>query len=280
MQPDKAMVAKLVYWISERQSIYVKKTQGLPKPWTDDPVLRKYRFCNVYREQDTVTRWIADNWRAKYADHPNGWFAMVLARLLNWPWTLSKFSAPLPWKRDQFVGVVRMIQAAGGKAYSSAYIVSTNGNAMNKAVYLADRVLEPLWQARETIRPKSKDTCRRLHQRLARHTGMGSFIAGQVVADTKFMMDNPGDFWTFAVSGPGSKRGLNRVCGRPIGAPWNEQVWYDHLEQLGEQLLAYEEIAKLPRISMQDLQNCLCEFDKYRRVELGAGTPRSKYPGV
>ena len=50
----------------------------------------------------------------------------------------------------------------------------------------------------------------------------GGFISGQIVADMKYvapLRDAP-DWWNFAVSGPGSRRGLNRVlaAGRcPVG---------------------------------------------------------------
>jgi hypothetical protein len=30
----------------------------------------------------------------------------------------------------------------------------------------------------------------------------------------------------------------------------------------------------------QDLQNCLCEFDKYERARLGEGTPKQIYKEV
>ena len=36
----------------------------------------------------------------------------------------------------------------------------------------------------------------------------------------------------------------------------------------------------MPMIHAQDLQNCLCEFDKYERVRLNEGRPRSNYPGL
>src|SRR2546423_1636561 len=49
---------ELIDWISERTAIHTKKEAGHPPPWTDDPVLREWSFCNVRREDDRVTRWI------------------------------------------------------------------------------------------------------------------------------------------------------------------------------------------------------------------------------
>jgi len=73
----------LVAWISEREAIRVRREAGQPKPWTDDPILQEGRFCNIRRENDRVTCWIAQNWREPHADDPELWFAMAVARLVN-----------------------------------------------------------------------------------------------------------------------------------------------------------------------------------------------------
>lgn len=269
-------VQRLVYWIKERYKIYTLKTAGAAKPWTKDPILQKYKFCNVYREFDTETKWIAENWRT--LDHPDLWFAMVIARLIN-NHHMLKMIKPLPWNRDLFLAAVENQRAAGKRVFSGAYIVSTNGEAMDKPLYLAENVLQPMWEQRAKLRPRPGDTCESIYTRLRSFRGMGSFMAGQVIADTKFTIQpRPKDFWTFAVSGPGSRRGLNRVLGRSFDSPWIESLWYDKLLELALEI--EKPLTELPTLSLQDLQNCLCEFDKYERTRLGQGRPRSTYPGV
>src|ERR1700730_3740631 len=44
-------------WCRERHSVFEKRLAGQQFPWTDDPILTEYIFCNVFREQDKVTRW-------------------------------------------------------------------------------------------------------------------------------------------------------------------------------------------------------------------------------
>ena len=43
---------------------------------------------------DRTTRWIADNWRTPHVDDPDVWFAMVIARFVNWPDTLAALGYP------------------------------------------------------------------------------------------------------------------------------------------------------------------------------------------
>lgn len=270
----------LLYWIKERQLIYERRMSGKPKPWTKDTILQSYRFCNVQRENDTTTAWITSNWREPNADHSDLWFAMAVARLLNRPTTLAELGLPLPWNPRKFVKLIHDLKAAGQPAFSGAYVVSTNGIAMDKAEYLAERVLAPLWKAREQIRPRTGDTLDEFHTRLMQFDGMGSFLAAQVVADVKYVQPlmHAADWWTWAASGPGSRRGLNRICERAVDAPWTEKAWRVALAEL--HLKIEPALAKMGlRLHAQDLQNALCEVDKYYRIMLSEGKMKCKYNG-
>lgn len=270
----------LFYWIRERHNIYMARRNNQPKPWTQDEILQNYRFCNVYRELDKVTIWIANNWREPYAKEDHLWFAMVVARLVNWPDTMKRMGFVKDLDEYQFVGTIHSIQRAGEKAYSGAYIVSTNGNAMDKAEYLFQKVLTPLWARREYFKPTKADTLESFYNRLTTSIGLGSFMAAQVVADMKYapVLRDAKDWDTFAAPGPGSKRGLNRVYDNPIDKPWGSK-WHTHLLALKDDIDFMTVEAKMPHIHAQDLQNCLCEFDKYERVRLGQGKPRSGFHG-
>jgi hypothetical protein len=271
-------VKDLAVFIRARHAIYERRKAGFPKPWTQDPILQRYRFCNVYRELDTVTKWIADYWRVKYKHRPDGWFAMVVARLINWPATLEMFN-PIPWRAEDFTEVINLSRMHSAKTYGSAYIVSTNGAKQDKAEYLANEILTPIWEARDRLRWHADNTLEEWYAELRAFRGMGSFIAAQVIADYKFMLaKEPSDFWTFCAPGPGSKRGMNRVMERDVNAPMREKDFVFSIQRRQEEL--YPLLKDMPRISNQDLQNCLCEFDKYERVRLGEGRPRCTYPGV
>jgi hypothetical protein len=169
------------------------------------------------------------------------------------------------------------------KVYSGAYIVSTNGRAMDKAEYLAHFVIQPIWDNRESLRPRPGDTLEAFYQRLVKFDGLGSFMAGQVIADLKYDNFSPlseaSDAFSWATSGPGSRRGMNRVIQKPPATPITERVWRANLTILHQSVQVRLAPLGMPPLCAQDLQNCLCEFDKYERVRLGEGTPRSGYPG-
>lgn len=268
---------ELFHFIKERHAIHQRRQAGVLKPWTKDPILRAYRFCNVYRELDTVTQWIRTNWREPNRDDPDVWFAMVIARLVNTPETLQEIAYPKNFRSRWFVDTLHAQREQGKKVFSGAYIVSTNGHAQDKAEYLAEHVLLPLWQNKKEVRPRKGESLASFHARLMQFDGMGSFMAAQVIADTKYTqsLNLAPDWWSWAASGPGSRRGFNHVMGRAIDAPWREAEWQEHLAELKILVDKYVERLHYPMLHAQDLQNCLCETSKYVR-----GYSRTRYPGL
>ena len=271
-------VKELVAFIKAREAVRLAKEAGKPKPWTKDAILQTYRFCNVHREDDAVTRWVADNIRKPLAKHPDLWFALIVARLLNLPASIEAIDEHiLPFNPKQFMADLHSRVDYGLKNFNAAYIVSTNGLAMDKVEYITNNVLNPAWVNRELVRPTKKDTLTSFAKRLNDLNGMGSFLTGQVVADLKYTkpLDAADDWWTFALSGPGSRRGLNRVFGLDLKFKMPEYKWHEHLMRLQREVNA-----RLPEpLHAQDLQNCLCEFDKYERIRLGEGRPKQLYDG-
>lgn len=268
---------RCLYFITEREAIRLKKESGVKPPWSDDSIISTYRFCNVNRENDKVTRWITANWREPYKFHSNIWFALIVARLLNNPDTLQKLGYVSTWKPDKFLKVLNNLKDSGQTVFNGAYIVSTNGVKQSKLEYLAERVLTPIWNDRELLTLKST-LLADYHKKLMQYDGLGSFIAAQVIADLKYIhpLDKSKDWWTFAASGPGSRRGLNRLLERPVDASWKESEWHSELLKVKAKL---DPALKAYNISLhaQDLQNCCCEFDKYERTLHDEGRPKQIY---
>ena len=49
-----------LYWkfASERQEVFYRRLEGEPGPWTADPILQRYKFCNVFRAADRVSQYL------------------------------------------------------------------------------------------------------------------------------------------------------------------------------------------------------------------------------
>ena len=127
--------------------------------------------------------------------------------------------------------------ARGAQLYGGAYMIRADNQKPGRptAEYQVNKVFGPLWRARERMRPTPGLTLARYFGRLSDFHGMGGgFMAGQVIADLKFVgpLKSASDWATFAVSGPGSRRGLNCVLGRPVKEPWSEFSWRTAFDRL------------------------------------------------
>lgn len=274
---------QMVYWITERDLIRQQKEEGLPAPWSDNPVMQETYFCNVNREDDKVTKWLRTNWTyprndwgeecAKYYD-----FAMIVARIFNLPSTLEELQQPVETRYwlEHAEEVLFDRKARGDNIWNGAYIVSTNGKKMDKATYCLG-LLKKL-----ALNLNITDNCISLaeaHKRLMGVEGLASFLAAQVVADLKNTKNHPlskaPDWWSFSAPGPGSLRGLSWFFEEQVTAKTYRlkiQEAYDLLEfELPDHILDI--------LCMQNLQNCFCEYDKFMRVTNGTGRSKRKYNG-
>jgi len=279
-KPDDAdPTNRLLYWIAERDSILKRKEADEPRPWTSDPILAKYSFCNVRRESDRVTRWLTKNWREPHVDDPDFFFAAVVARFVNLLAALDAIGYPVPWNPDHFVEVMAARKASGEKTEGPAYMIPAPPQGGLKPPFLARSVFDPIWNRRAILRPRDGDSLASFAGRLQSCHLLGGFLTGQVIADTKFVepLLSARDWWTWAISGPGSRRGMNRLQGRPVDAGWQEDVWWRALDRLRLKLEPHLQALGIGRLCAQDTQNTLCEFDKYERTRLGEGKPKRRY---
>lgn len=262
---------ELSYFIDERVTMALRRRGGLPPPWTDDAILRTYRFCNVYREWDPVTIFIND-WLGPYPHHCEA--RVALARYLNEPRTLEMLGPCIPWEPVTVLANLNVWRSSGNRVFNPAYIVSTNGIKQDKLEY----VVELVTRVHEEVHLAGNETLAEAAAMFQVVRGVGSFMAGQMIADLKHtpVLANARDWWTWCTPGPGSQRGLNRVMGRDIKFKWPHQLFLETLAELAVDLLPTTTL--LPEaLDAQNLQNCLCEFDKYMRAKNGEGTPKQIY---
>jgi hypothetical protein len=242
--------------------------------------LRAGRFCNVHRENDRVSRQIAAGLVQPFGDVEDLWFGVTLARCTNEPGTLSEIEKWVPFDSDYLRSLLEARQKRGDKVFrSDAYKPPTPPNKDDNTIrFLIDDVLAPMWANRETLRPRAEDTLASYSDRLRTCYRIGPFLAGQIIADLKHaQLKDAADWWTFAVPGPGSERGLNRVCGRSLKASWSEPVWLATLLKLRDEIAPALAAANIAPLDAQNMQNVLCEFDKYERARDKGGVPARKY---
>lgn len=278
------------YWVNERDKIRRVRKIGERKPWTKDPILQDYRFCNVFRIYDVVTQhyesWIKELYDEVVAGKqpPSTLiFNTCMYRLFNWPATLNALGVRRTWgndARDECLDILNDIQDNGGKVFTGAYIITNAGSKLPK-IELCCNVLHTAWKC-----------CREIDQSIVRENSVqhavrclvtlpnfGRFLAYEVATDLTYnVLKNATDIMTWANAGPGAIRGLNRIHHRELryrAAPAKTLVEMRELLEESKQKWSFG----TPLMTMRDIENSLCEFDKYSRVLLGEGRPRARYNG-
>lgn len=269
---------QLRYWMDERERVRLLKESGAPRPWTTDPVIAEWRFCNVNRCDDRETKWIFTNVIEANATSPVLWFNLCIARFLNWSPTLAQIGYFGVWDRDRFVTEIEARQAAKEKVYTGAYMVPAGPAGTAKHVYLADAVFTKLWLLRGAA-PPDGSTCEQWNLFLRQAPLMGDFLRNQIITDMRYThhLRSAGDWETFVIPGPGTQRGLNRLHTLPLAKTWTASEASSVLRALRGRVISdaphYAEVLR----DINNLSNCMCEFDKYLRVLNGEGKPRARY---
>lgn len=280
-----ATTDRFIYWIKERETIRLKKESGTNQHlWTDDEILQTYRFCNVRRMDDKVSRWLLNNWYEPYKNHPYMLYAVAIARFFNLPSTLREITefvfrtnGPPLW--NEIIKRTRQLKDIQ-PVFNGAYIVR-GGDGEDKIDGVINYFVRPLKDVMIDV-----SSIENTHARLRKSYGMGSFVAGQIVADLRWAVTGEWrDKNTWAPVGPGSARGLARLLYRKDEwemiakqfasrqTEWLDIFTENVLDSLAKELP--EEISS--RLEAHDYQNCLCEFDKYERVLAGKGKPKQFY---
>lgn len=278
-------IAGFFSYARERERVRLRREDGRPAPWTLDPILQEYRFCNVFREDDRTTRWFDLNVRRRLRLSDRVLLATVIFRWFNRISTgqvLLRAGLLDDWDTAVAKRVLREVRPL----VTGSYIIKTP-NGMDKLEGLCwciDQVREQEAELVKMIRGAS--TLELAHAILKRMPYLGSFMAYEVVTDlrrTSLLWDAT-DVLSWAPAGPGAARGLGRIFENNPDH-WRYTSPVDQLRMLERMRsllrLAWSNEQLWPRgwppWEMREVEHTLCEFDKYERARLGEGTPRQRF---
>lgn len=302
----------------ERHSIYLRRLNGQLAPWTDDPILQKYRFTNVYRELDRTTLWLRKNItkRILESNQPEShhWaeemlMATVMYRGFNRItsgeiiFTQPDLDLKTPWDRFYATGdtseIITRLRAAypTGPYVTGSYII-TSPAGLPKLEGIMQNMLSfyngNRWRSVARALAAGKQDMRAFTTWLRSTPGHGPFTAYEVTCDLRYsgLLDKAEDRFTWANVGPGALRGLTRIRGVPQANPRKpKDKWKIRIsdEQAQAEMRGLLELSRDPDYwpqndpawppwEMREVEMNLCEIDKMLRVKLGEGRPRGRYP--
>jgi hypothetical protein len=277
-------VDRFFEFMCKRERLRLRKEFGEPWPWSDDQILNTYKFTNVKRENDRTTRWMRTNWTGPNELRPAGEiiFNCALFRYFG-TW---EFAEAVGWQRrwqpDVIVDLASKRSRHGLRVFTGAYIIPTLGFRGPKSIAVSHHILTPLWEAKDQLGRVAAETqsWRATAERMRQMPGFGGtgFMTKEVLQDVMQtpVLQGAVDRNSWCPAGPGARRGLNRLTGRPTDKRISEEQLIREMKEIFSD--AASTLPRwMPNIELHDVQFQLCEFDKYERVRRGQGRPKSRY---
>ncbi|MGJ3700819.1 nucleotide kinase domain-containing protein [Variovorax sp. AFSI2.2] len=280
------------YWrfATERQQLYFNRLTAEHGPWTQDPVLSKYKFTNAYRAADRVSQYLIRVVIYQGAfDELDVAFRILLFKLFNkietWELLTARFGtlSRATFDVERFDAALSEALRAGIRIYSAAYIMPN-----------APRLLEGSYKHRTHLdllhsvvksgllqQLVEAGSMQQVYELLLSLPSIGPFLAYQYAVDLNYSAISEFSENEFVQPGPGALNGLTK-CFSSLGdySPADAIRWVTERQdaELKARGLAFRSLWGRP-LQLIDCQNLFCEVDKYARVmhpEFSALTGRAR----
>lgn len=279
LAPAKPTVVFNTYWrfAAERQAIFFRRFHGFSGPWTDDPILNRYKFTNAYRASDRVSQYLIRDVIYRGDQSPREvFFRVILFKFFNridtWKRLIAAFGelTAKRFKPQQYDKVLTAALESGELLYSGAYIMPSGGVGwrQDRKHRMHLRLLEYMLSQGLPERVAGARSMREAFELLKSVPSIGDFLAYQYVTDLNYSTASNFGENEFVVAGPGARDGI-RKCFETLGglteADLIRFVSDRQDEEFGSRFLKFESLWERP-LQLIDCQNLFCEVDKYSRV--------------
>ena len=280
LSPAKPTIVYDTYWrfAVERQEMFFRKLEGLPAPWTTDPILARHKFTNAYRASDRVSQYLIRHVIYEGDQSPEEvFFRTILFKLFNrietWEMLRERFTtiSRADYSFQKYDDILSEALAVGTRIYSAAYMMPSGRSAFGHVrkhrnhLLLLERMLADEVPQRIT----SASSMAQAFAVLRSYPTIGNFLAYQFVTDLNYSEVTDFSEMDFVIPGPGALDGI-RKCFSDLGGLTEANLirvvterQEDEFERLG---LRFRDLWGR-RLHLIDCQNLFCEVSKYARVK-------------
>jgi len=268
------------YWLfaKKRQDLFFNRIESPQGPWTDDEILKKYRFTNAYRASDRVSQYLINSVLGD--EHSRSvedvFFRVLIFKIFNkistWEALENKFGdiSISSFSREEYSNFLSNRMLSGSKNYSAAYIMpsgkSSFGYPQKHENNLA--LIELMLSDSVPIKIADSLTMESVYRILLSYPSIGPFLAYQYVIDLNYSSITSFSENDFVVAGPGAIDGISKCFLGVKKKSYVDVIKYmvDHQDQNFSRLgLDFRDLWGRP-LHLIDCQNIFCELSKYSRI--------------
>lgn len=272
-----------LYWefAAKRQQVFYARLNNDRPPWTADPILQAYKFCNVFRATDRVSQYMIRDvcYGTELRTDADTLFQIIafrnFSKIETWE-GLRKLLGRFPTVQDladgNFENALTELKSKNSPIYTSAFILCANdaygmGSKHLNHVELFKHMFLEENIASEILTAKSLEE---VYKSLRRFPLYGNFMSYQTAIDINYSELVDFSENDFTVAGPGALRGLNKIF-EDLGDFTPEQTirWMveNQAQEFDRLCLKFDGLFGR-KIHAIDAQGLFCEVDKYCRVRL------------
>lgn len=269
-----------LYWIfaSRRQAAFERRVSGAPGPWTEDDILRRFKFCNVFRAADRVSQYMIRNVAcAPSGDGPaDRLFRIVAFRTFSQPQTWDGVSRRLgrpatleDLASGRFERALDEVRRERGGLYTGAFILcATKAFGFDEKHRNHVALFRHMFLEREAAaRIRGANSLEQVVRILEGFPLTGPFMSYQIAVDLNYsdLLNFSENDYTQA--GPGALRGIKKAF-TDLGDFTPSDVIHWMVERQDAEFrrlgLPFNGLWGRPLHAI-DCQGLFCELDKYCR---------------
>lgn len=268
------------YWqfAVKRQEVFFNRMQDKEFPWTDDVIIQKYKFTNVYRASDRVSQYLIKHViydDGKYSPEDQC-FRILFFKLFNKIETWEYMKNALDeityssYEYERYNQLLTEKIYNNEKIYSAAYIMPSGKNCFGyeKKHQNNLKLLEYMMKTGLSQKIAKARKLQELYEILLDYPTLGFFLAYQFAIDINYSELCDFNEMSFVVAGPGAKNGIHKCFGDLKGYVYEDVIKYvaeKQDEEFAKRGLKFKNLFGR-KLQLIDCQNLFCEVDKYARV--------------
>ena len=292
LHPIVPTIAYNTFWkfAFERQKAFWTRIRRPNDVLTEDTIISKYKFTNMYRACDRVSQFLIRD--VIYSDDfclRDQFLRIMLFKLFNkidtWKMLEAKFGeiCESSFSIDHFNKYLSDEMNTGRVLYSNAYMMASGCKEFNVTRKHHAHLQLVAMMLKENLPEKIQDcvSMKEGYDLLLSYPMIGKFLAYQYITDINYSSIVDFSESEFTVPGPGARDGIRKCFSSLGGVSETEliKIVTDRQEQEFERLgLEFEGLGGR-QLQYIDIQNIFCETDKYCRVahpELSGISGRTK----
>jgi hypothetical protein len=268
------MHKEMIGFANKRMMIYEEKEKGNSPPYSSDPILNKFRFCNIYRELDRQTIFYHKFLRHIRSNFPLWLLDLSFCRFICNTETIEKIGLPSFHENKNTELYQKLLQLPSPK-YGNAYIfpisIIQKSKYDTREKFLCFYLPKVIKEVARQIENFNKESVSNVLPKIIELFGFNfRFHWTEILIDVAYQYPDKIDLFKQFPIGPGALPTIKQINDRKTP----EEVCLTLTHTVPDNFNYLELNGEKVYLSTENWEGICCEFRKYKNLLNGKGRKR------